>query len=76
MSCVVCVMMEETAVSVKPDNVVALRKPQEEPSKPKKKVLDEDEYVEVILQSTLILKCSADMARYIRELLFQLQKRS
>lgn len=40
--------MEETEVCVKADNAVAVRKPQEEPSKPKKKILDEDEYIEVI----------------------------
>ncbi|MCI4388434.1 hypothetical protein PGIGA_G00085960 [Pangasianodon gigas] len=38
--------MEETAVCVKPDNAVAVRKPQQEPRKPKKNILDEDEYIE------------------------------
>lgn len=46
--------MDETTVCVKPDNAVAVRKPQEEPSKLKRKILDEDEYIEVILHPTLI----------------------
>lgn len=40
--------MDETAVCVKPDNAVVVSKPQEEPSKSKKKILDEEEYIEVI----------------------------
>ncbi|KAF4081830.1 hypothetical protein AMELA_G00144770 [Ameiurus melas] len=45
-----CVGMDETAVCVKADNAVAVRRPQEEPSKPKKKILDEDEYIESLEQ--------------------------
>lgn len=51
--------MEETAVCVKPDNAVALGKAQEEPSKPKKKILYEDEYIEVSLQYTLVFSTNS-----------------
>lgn len=55
--------MEENAVCVKSDNAVCVRKPQEEPSKSNKKILDEEEYIEVSLQSRLIFisKCLEDL---------------
>ncbi|XP_026996962.1 splicing factor ESS-2 homolog [Tachysurus fulvidraco] len=42
--------MEESTVCVKTDNTVAVRKPEEEPCKTNKKILDEEKYVESLEQ--------------------------